>query len=350
MKNEYKRAILIGVIGIIVISILILQKPKIKVEESDNEMKAPEFQGVEGWINSKPLTMKELRGKVVLIDFWTYSCINCIRTFPYLRDWHEKYKDKGLVIIGIHSPEFKFERERTNIEKAAERFDLKWPIAMDNNYDMWRAYNNHYWPHKYLVDKDGNIRYDHIGEGGYEETEQVIQKLLAETGKKIDMNLTQEEERKFLPITPELYFGYGYSRGNFGSKEGFKAKQTVNYSYPSSIKEDYIYMTGSWYNDADNLKHIGNEDGNVILNFIATSVNIVASSEKEIKLYVYIDDKFINKNEAGDDVVIKNNQSYILVKEPRLYNVVKNNPYKRATLRLNTKEEGFSIFTFTFSA
>ncbi len=139
-----------------------------------------EFDGIASWINSEPLTLDELRGNVVLVDFWTYSCINCIRTLPYVKSWHDKYADQGLVIIGMHSPEFSFEKERAGVIEAAKKFGLEYPIAQDNDFVTWRSFNNMYWPSKYLIDRNGVIRYTHIGEGAYEQTERMIQQLLAE--------------------------------------------------------------------------------------------------------------------------------------------------------------------------
>ena len=143
---------------------------------------APEISGIVRWLNSEPLDMNALRGKVVLVDFWTYSCINCQRTLPYLRDWHEKYAGKGLVILGIHSPEFEFEKVEANVREAVAREGVTWPVAMDNDFATWQAYHNRYWPHEFLVDEEGTVRYDHIGEGAYRETEMRIRELLIEAG------------------------------------------------------------------------------------------------------------------------------------------------------------------------
>jgi len=142
---------------------------------------APEITGVTHWVNSQPPTLQELRGKVVLIDFWTFGCINCIHTRPYVTAWHQKYADAGLVVIGIHSPEFARERDTANVAEALDRFGITYPVAQDNNFTTWRAYQNHYWPAFYFIDGQGQIRYIHIGEGRYEKSEQVIQQLLAET-------------------------------------------------------------------------------------------------------------------------------------------------------------------------
>lgn len=141
---------------------------------------APEFTGIQTWLNSDPLTLKSLRGKVVLVDFWTYTCINCIRTLPHVTSWHRKYKDQGLVVVGVHTPEFAFERSTENVRKAIGRFGIQYPVAQDNGYATWEAYRNQYWPAVYLIDKQGRIVYRHFGEGRYRETEAEIQRLLAQ--------------------------------------------------------------------------------------------------------------------------------------------------------------------------
>ncbi|HVY55159.1 MAG TPA: cytochrome c biogenesis protein CcdA, partial [Thermodesulfobacteriota bacterium] len=167
---------------------------------------APDFSGIATWINSKPLTMKELRGKVVLIDFWTYSCINCIRTLPYIKSWDEKYRDDGLVIVGVHSPEFEFEKNADNVRKAVASNGIEYPVALDNNFDTWRNFNNRYWPAHYLIDREGRVVYTHFGEGKYDVTENNIRFLLGLEG---DM-----EKGRSMPApystnqTPETYLGY----------------------------------------------------------------------------------------------------------------------------------------------
>ena len=176
-----------------------------------NKLQAPELIPGGVWFNSDPLTLSQLKGKVVIIDFWTYTCINCQRTFPYLKQWHEKYKDQGLVIIGVHSPEFEFEKSEKNLARAIADFKLPYPIVQDNNFATWRAYNNRYWPAKYLIDKEGYIRYTHFGEGAYDETEKKIQELLGITS---DINNpTSSNYAK----SPETYLGSGRNP----SKTGF---------------------------------------------------------------------------------------------------------------------------------
>ncbi|MEM5427932.1 thioredoxin family protein [Cupriavidus oxalaticus] len=142
--------------------------------------KAPEFTGIEKWLNSEPLTLAGLRGKVVLVDFWTFDCINCIRTLPHVRQWYDKYRDKGLVVVGVHTPEFGYEKSTANVQAAIKRFDIRYPVAQDNMYATWNAWRNQYWPALYLVDASGNVVYKHFGEGNYAQTEAAIQKALAD--------------------------------------------------------------------------------------------------------------------------------------------------------------------------
>ena len=206
----------------------------------NNYQSAPEILPGGSWINSEPLTISSLRGKVVLVDFWTYTCINCIRTLPYIKDWWAKYKHKGLVIIGVHTPEFEFEKNTDNVKKAVKDFGLTYPIVQDNNYKTWTAYDNHYWPAKYLIDKNGKIREEHFGEGSYDETEKMIQTLLAETGVSVNeqiSNPTYAVETR----TPETYLGSArgdYSRiktsGTFHQSEEYtnpKKGATLTYSF-----------------------------------------------------------------------------------------------------------------------
>ncbi|EYS86856.1 thioredoxin [Cupriavidus sp. SK-4] len=141
--------------------------------------KAPEFTGIDKWLNAEPLTVAGLRGKVVLVDFWTYSCINCINTLPHVRQWYDKYRDKGLVVVGVHTPEYPFEKSTANVQAALKRFDIRYPVAQDNAYATWNAWRNRYWPALYLVDANGSVVYKHFGEGNYAETEAAIQKALA---------------------------------------------------------------------------------------------------------------------------------------------------------------------------
>ncbi|MBN2619373.1 MAG: redoxin domain-containing protein, partial [Spirochaetales bacterium] len=171
---------------------------------------APEIVTKGEWINTlAPLTMNDLKGKVVLLDFWTYSCVNCVRTIPYLSNLYSKYKDDGFTIIGVHSPEFTFERDLGNVKKAVEDLGIDWPVVLDNNFQQWRAYNNSYWPAHFFIDANGQIRYFHFGEGSYKESEEVVQKLLKEAGQKIKVHSEIDKVTWTKNITPETYLGYG---------------------------------------------------------------------------------------------------------------------------------------------
>nr|WP_315598294.1 thioredoxin family protein [uncultured Cupriavidus sp.] len=178
MRRTLLRAVL-AAIGIAVVYNLatsaIAESPKV-----GDQGVAPEFVGINNWLNSAPLSMQDLRGKVVLVDFWTYACGNCVNTLPYVKQWYDKYKDQGLVVVGVHTPEFPFEKSTANVQAALKRFDIRYPVAQDNAYGTWSAYRNQYWPALYLIDANGRIVYQHYGEGRYAETEAAIKKLLAE--------------------------------------------------------------------------------------------------------------------------------------------------------------------------
>ena len=189
----------------------------ITAPELNNNYLAPEFTGITNWLNTdSPISLEDLRGRVVLVDFWTYTCINCIRTLPHVTAWYEKYKDQGFVVIGVHTPEFEFEKETANVEDALKTYKINYPVAQDNNYATWRAYSNRYWPAEYLIDAEGRVRRTHFGEGEYDETEKAIQALLKEAGTSPE-TLTLEEIPDQTPksaITPETYLGSARSQFN----------------------------------------------------------------------------------------------------------------------------------------
>lgn len=325
--------------------VLVVAIVVVLLQGSETMNTAPEFVGIKEWINSKPLTLKELRGKVVLVDFWTYSCINCIRTLPYLKAWHEKYGKSGLVIIGVHTPEFNFEKQRANVEKAVKDFGINYPVALDNDYETWNAYHNHYWPRKYLIDKNGVIRHDHAGEGGYEETEKVIVELLAEIGETVKTGVNVTAEKPSFFTTPELYAGFQFARQPLGNPEGFSPGSTVFYKSLSDFEPDTIYAEGNWTNNPDSLKHAG-KDGAIILHYTAAAVNIVASAAKETTVEVTLDSKPLPKELAGADVKFSEGNAHVNVKEARLYKIVAGT-YGKHLLRLETNGP-LELFTFTF--
>ncbi len=213
------------------------QLQQLRGETLEKMGKAPDFVGITEWINSPPLTMEELRGKVVLVDFWTYSCINCLRTLPYLEKWYADYKDQGLVIVGVHTPEFEFEKDPQNVAAAAKRLGVDYPIALDNNYKTWQAFHNNYWPAHYLIDQEGNIRMEHFGEGAYADTENEIRELLGLA----PLNIA-EPQVVSMPISPETYLGYGRGRSYVVE---IKPGQTAVYAYSKPLGDDQVGLKGS---------------------------------------------------------------------------------------------------------
>jgi thiol-disulfide isomerase/thioredoxin len=315
--------------------------------------KAPELQGITGYINApEGFKLADVKGKVVLVDFWTYSCINCIRTLPYLTAWDEKYRDQGLVIVGVHTPEFEFEKDKANVEAAAKKYHIGYPIVQDNDYATWRAYGNRFWPHKYLIDADGFIRYDHIGEGGYEETEQMIQKLLMERDSKVNMtglaasNITEETPTGF--TTPEIYLGYSFAipRGQpIGNPGSFRPEESFNYTLPMGIQPNVVYFDGVWNSAPDGME-LASDSGKVVLHYRAKNVNIVAGGNSTIE--VLLDNEVPVSSQAGSDVMLQNGKAFVSVEPQRLYNVVADTDYYDKTVELDVHGKGFKLYTFTF--
>jgi thiol-disulfide isomerase/thioredoxin len=322
---------------------------------------APEFEGIEVWLNSQPLTMESLRGKVVLVDFWTYSCINCLRTLPYLKSWDEKYRDKGLVIIGIHTPEFQFEHDQSNVQTAISKYGLKYPIALDNGYQTWVAYQNHFWPHKYLMDQDGVIRYEQIGEGSYPETEAMIQKLLTERGATVEMAATMIPESEIEPRkigTPEIYFGLEKSEFQ-GNEERTLLNKMITYKPPRVIQENRYYLVGPWAVGQESAKFIGGSEGGLFLRYTARSVNIVAGATvgQPVLIEIELDGKPLTTQAAGKDVEISpEGRATVRIQQHRLYHLIQDHAgYGTHTLTINVQPlppgketSGLQVFTFTF--
>jgi thiol-disulfide isomerase/thioredoxin len=326
---------------------------KVQIDKSQFKL-APELQKISGTINTGPISLAELKGKVVLVDFWTYSCINCIRTIPYLNAWHEKYADQGLVIVGVHAPEFEFEKNIDNVKSAVEKYGIKYPVVQDNDKGTWKAYENRYWPRKYLVDDEGYIRYDHIGEGAYAETEKVIQSLLAERASNsgltinIDGSISRPESVQSVEFnkirTPELYFGYQFARAKLGNPEGFVPGQVMSYNISENpeIQPNTIYLSGEWKNNNDSME-LQSPVGKVILTYSAKSVNIVAGGTGE--LHVVEDRVQLTGEGRGTDVSEKGSVS---VDGQRLYNIASHEYYGTRTIEITAIGEGFQIYTFTF--
>ena len=275
-------------------------KPRVVVKtiQKTHGPKAPEIVNPSGFINTDgiPITISQFKGKkVILLDIWTYSCINCQRTLPYVESWYEKYKDKGLVIIGLHTPEFAFEKVKSNVEDAVKRFGLTYPVVMDNNYSTWTAYGNQYWPRKYLISGEGEIVYDHIGEGNYVETEKAIQRALLElngtdmgTGVTKPTNTILFDPNKV--SSPETYFGSNRNQYLANGKQGLSGDQTL--LFPTNIKSNLLYLGGTWNFSAEFAT--SKNSGKIVFKYNAKNVYMVASSDMNagITVTIIVDGKF----------------------------------------------------------
>jgi len=317
------------------------------------EARAPSLNGAVDWLNSEPLTMEQLRGKVVLVDFWTYSCINCIRTIPYVRAWAEKYKEQGLVVIGVHTPEFAFEKKISNVKKAVGDFKIGYPVAIDSNFQIWRAYNNSYWPAHYLIDAKGQIRYHHFGEGNYRKTEQAIQDLLRETGGKKAASAPVELTTKGVEASPDLqnirspetYLGYERA-DNFASPERLRADTASNYSFGQPSLNQWG-LSGRWTVGAEQAT-LDQPDGAIAYHFQARDLHLVLGSGaagKPIRFRVTIDGKAPDADHGADTDAEGNGT----VTATRLYQLVRQSgDVKAHNFEIRFLDPGAEAYAFTF--
>ena len=311
-----------------------------KEEKSKRYELAKEITTPDGFINTPstssgqatPITIGELVGKkIVLIDFWTYSCINCQRTTPYLNAWYEKYKDKGLVIIGIHTPEFEFEKDYNNVKTAVEKFSIKFPVVLDNDYSTWTAYKNRYWPRKYLIDIDGFIVYDHIGEGAYEETEKKIQEALSER-----QPLLGESGVISQPLTKEIFV-----------QNGARSPETYFGSARNNQQKNLLFPNDSW-DITPEFAQNNFANASIVYTYTARDVFFVAEADMETVIEVLRDGKPLG-SEAGTDIMkTSDGKSILKIKEARLYKIIQGDKSETHKLELRIQKPGLKAFTFTF--
>jgi thiol-disulfide isomerase/thioredoxin len=316
---------------------------------------APDFQGIVDWENSSPLTLSGLRGKVVLVDFWTYSCINCQNTFPYLRRWFQAYKDQGLVIVGVHSPEFEFEKNVANIRQAIKHYDVTWPVAVDSKMATWNAYGNQYWPAEYFVDKAGKVRHSHFGEGEYDKTEKVIRGLLGEAGHTVGAAGADAGPRPQGPRTSELYAAAGRGFDIPTEHPGV----VFDYRDPGPDPQGHrqnnaIFWNGPWNIGLEYAEHARasnpGQDYAAVDYHATTVVMVAASAGTAVKTYVSLDGKDIPKGDAGPDIRYDaSGRSYVQVDRSDLYTLLKHPTFQEHTVVVSPTGAGFRLFTFDFN-
>lgn len=308
-------------------------------------MKLPKIEG-NIWIGTERVDLDALEGKVVLVDFWTYSCINCRRTIPHLREWYKKYKDEGLVLIGIHSPEFEFEKDPVNVEKAMRELGVIWPVVLDNEYKNWNNFDNHYWPAKFLADTKGDIAYTHFGEGSYEETEEKMRGLLG-----VEKEKRKSKEKAghthgsvcFL-ATPETYCGY--MRGKTGNELGYTEGIEDDYKKPTAQSEGEIVLDGKFLAEDEYVE--SREDGATLsLSFTGTEVNLVmAPALRESVVEILLNGEPIPENVRGTDVGANDE---IIVERSDMFNLIKSKEGTHGTLGIRAVSGNFRAYAFTFS-
>jgi thiol-disulfide isomerase/thioredoxin len=340
-------ALLAGIIGVPIGVTSAAQKPPI-------ERELPSLGGATGWLNSQPLTKAGLRGKVVVVEFWTYSCINWLRTLPYVRSWAERYRNQGLVVIGVHSPEFAFEKNVDNVQRAAKEQKVDFPIALDSDFAIWRAFKNEYWPALYFIDAQGRIRHHQFGEGDYGQSETIIQQLLAEAGKggtvrggvSVDARGAQAGADWDNLKSSENYVGYERTE-NFVSPGGAARDVPRSYDVPARLRLNEWALSGDW-TVANQSIALNEANGRVTYRFHARDLHFVMGPRAggaPVRFRVLID----GRPPSGSHGIDVDDQGYGTVTEPRLYQLVRQpKPILDRQLEIEFLDPGVTAFSFTF--
>jgi thiol-disulfide isomerase/thioredoxin len=317
------------------------------------EGELPSFEGATGWLSSPPLTAAGLRGQVVLVNFWTYTCINWLRQLPYIRAWAEKYADHGLVVIGVHTPEFGFEHDVDNVRHAVKDRTVGYPVALDNDYAVWRAFDNYYWPALYLADALGQVRYHHYGEGEYRQSEMVIQQLLAEAGSGGDREPVSPDARGLEAAadwatlrSPENYTGYERTE-NFASPGGARPDRPLEYAVPARLRLNQWALAGHW-TMGDQAITLNAEGGQISCRFHARDLHMVMGSAgraSPVRFQVRLDGQ---PPGAGHGIDV-DAQGHGTVAEPRLYQLIRQpGPVTERTFEITFPDPGAQAYAFTF--
>jgi cytochrome c biogenesis protein CcdA/thiol-disulfide isomerase/thioredoxin len=326
-----------------------------KTEALPSEGDMPALSGATGWLNSPPLTTESLRGKVVLVDFWTYSCINCLRALPYVKGWYEKYKDHGLVVIGVHSPEFAFEKDAGNVRRAIADLHIDYPVALDDKYAIWQGFNNQFWPAHYFVDAQGRIRGHHFGEGEYAESEQTIRRLLTDAGytglppagidstKVAGVQVAPDEAHD---QSPETYVGYSRAQ-NFASPGGFARDGSKTYSAPNSLSLNQWALAGPWTVDGEKAV-LRAAPGKIVFRFLARDLHLVigpGSDGKPVRFRVLLDGAAPAESHGAD--IDAGGQG--VIEEQRLYQLIRQSgDVREHVFSIEFLDPGVQAYSFTF--
>ena len=308
------------------------------------------------WINTNPCSISDLKGSVVLVHFWDYSCVNCLRALSYVKVWYGRYGDRGLSVLGIHAPEFSFGKDRDNVARAVDDLGLEFPVASDPAFSTWTAYSNRYWPASYLIDREGFLSDYQFGEGGYESTESVIQTLLRERDPRVVLPKVMEtlrpEDSGLLfprPVSPEI--NLGYSRGRIGNSEGFARDSVVDYGISANHVKDVYYAQGEFSHEKDCIVHEGSRPGRITLSYDALDVFLVVQPGPEggdQGFTVEQDGHLLAMDEFGESVSNSTSGPRVEVDAPRVFHVIHNRECSRHRLVLSTNSPGLKFFCFSF--
>src|SRR3990172_3758906 len=327
------------------------------MESYQQHFRAPELFG-DFWLNSEPVSVRDLRGSVLLVDFWDYSSVHCIRALPYVKDWERKYREYGLLVVGVHTPEFAFGKDEHNVRRALQDFDIAYPVVGDNEARIWSSFGSRNWPSKYLVDKDGFIRYMHQGEGSYDQFERAIQFLVTEAGMRGELpDLTSQVRETDVQgaicyrTTGEVRTGY--LRGALGNTEGYSPESTLEFVDQEMYLPGRFYLNGKWTCEKESVRYAGSsrEEGTVSVRYEASEVNVVLGLErgKKCKVLVQQDGKWLGKDNRGSDVTVgKDGSTYVTIDRSRMFNVIRNGQFGEHAVRLSTDTSDLRLFNFSF--
>ena len=328
------------------------------MELESKHIHAPQLYG-SFWLNSEPISLRDYTGEVVLIDFWDYTCVNCIRTLPYIKEWRKKYKTFGLTVVGVHTPEFELAAAPEHVQKAIGNFKITYPVMLDNDAIIRNAYSVRHWPTRCLVDRDGYVRFVQHGEGGYVEFERAIQQLLSEAGSHgelpaLTIPFRGEDQAGAVCYRPTCELYLGYLRGALGNPEGYNPESTLEYTDPGIYLPERFYATGKWMNERQSLRFDGSEgeDGAILFPYQAKEVNAVMGSRDGslCEVRVQQNSQPLPKEISGVDIVqLPRQQTSLFIDTPRMHAIVCNKEFGSHMLKLTTSNPNLEIYSFTFT-